>query len=238
MAGQHRARSVWRSGAAVLAVVAAAAAAFVVSSSTASAAPNTVTSACDSRVAGVNAPYPLSVAQANPASSPCAFDQVSLANANLTIIPGVPLVTGASASLNTVRSETSFSYTPALAVGTAEAQTNVARLLVLAPGLYLQASAIHSQAGVSINANCGGAAQGESWITALTINGSVINVGRQPLTINLGLRISIHLNQTVYNGPHEVTQRALYITFPDPRYSLVVGESHAQLACDNTEPLP
>ncbi|MDT4937333.1 MAG: hypothetical protein QOG80_1004, partial [Pseudonocardiales bacterium] len=43
-------------------------------------------------------------------------------------------------------------------------------------------------------------------------------------------RITISLNQKIGAG-HVVTQRALFITFPDHRYSLVVGEAHAALFC-------
>lgn len=229
MSGQHRARSLWRSGAAVLAVVAAAATAFVVSSSSASAA--TVNSACDARAAAINAPTPVNVASANPQSSPCAFDSVSLADLTATIIPGVPLVSGASAAVHAVKSTTSFSYNPLLALATAEAQSDVARLQVLAPGLLLQATGVHSQAGVNLGAECGGAASGESWLASLTINGKAIPIANKPIHLSIGLRINIYINQTIKPNSHEVTQRALYITFPDHRYSLVVGESHAALAC-------
>ena len=233
MAGQHRARSLWRSGAAVLAVVAAAATAFVVSSSAANAA--VISSACDSRAAAINAPTPVNVAYANPQSSPCVFDSVSLADITATIIPGVPLVTGAQASVHAVKSTTSFSYTPVLATGSTEAQTDIARLQVLAPGLILQATGVHSQAGVNLGAQCGGAASGESWLASLTINGKAIPIGSQPIHLNIGLRINIYVNQTIKPNSHEVTQRALYITFPDHRYSIVLGESHAALSCVSTD---
>lgn len=217
----------WRSGSAVLAAAAAVATAFVVTSSAANAA--TISSACDARAVGVNAPSPLSVARANPQSSPCAFDEVALADASVTIIPGVPLVSGASANVHAIKSTTSFATVAGFA--STEAQTDVARLQVLAPGLLLQATGVHSQAGVSINPFCGGAAVGDSWLASLTVNGKVFAVGNKPLTIKVGLRIVISLNQTVRPNAHEITQRTLSITFPDHRYSLVVGESHAKLAC-------
>lgn len=198
-------------------------------SSSASAA--AVNSACDARAAAINAPTPVNVAYANPQSSPCVFDSVSLADITATIIPGIPLVTGASAAVHAVKSTTSYSYNPLLALATSEAQTDVARLQVLAPGLILQATGVHSQAGVNLGAECGGAATGESWLATLTVNGKAIPIGNQPIHLNIGLRINIYVNQTVKPNSHEVTQRALYITFPDHRYSLVVGESHAALAC-------
>lgn len=150
---------------------------------------------------------------------------------NLTIIPGIPGITGATAAVHAVKSTTAAGYDPFLAVATSSAQTDVARLQVLAPGLILQATGVHSQAGVNLGAFCGGAATGDSWLASLTINGKVIQVGNQPLHLNIGLRINIYLNQTDKPNSHEVTQRALYITFPDKRYSIVLGEAHAKLAC-------
>lgn len=216
-----------RSGAAVLAAATAAATAFVAVSSSAGAA--TVNSACDARAVGVNAPDPVSIAAANPASSPCKFDNVALAAANAVVIPGVPLVSEVAAQVRAVQSQTSYAIVGGLA--SSEAQTDVAKLLVTGPGLYLTASGIHSQAGTVLNSFCGGAGSAESWLASLTVNGKVIPVANKPITINLGLRITINVNQTVRTSPHEVTQRALFITFPDHRYSLVVGEAHAQSSC-------
>ena len=169
------------------------------------------------------------MAYANPADSPCVFDSVSLLDAAATIIPGIPGITGANVTAHAVKSTTSYSYFAGFA--STEAQTDLARLQVIAPGLILSATGLHSQAGVNINPDCGGASSGESWLASLTINGKAIPIANKPITINVGLRITINVNETRQTSSHEVTQDVLRITFPDYRYSLVVGESHAQLSC-------
>ncbi|MDT4938651.1 MAG: hypothetical protein QOG80_2322, partial [Pseudonocardiales bacterium] len=189
MAGQHRARSLLRTGTALLAAGVAAAGMMVAISSTANAA--TAASACDAQAAAGNGPTPIHVAQANPASSPCVFDSVALADANITVIPGIPGITGVNAQVHAVKSTTSYALFGGFA--SAEAQTDVARLSVIAPGLILSATGVHSQAGVSINPFCGGAALGESWIGSLTVNGHAYQIGNKPFTINLGLRITLSL---------------------------------------------
>jgi hypothetical protein len=227
MAGQHRARSLARIGMAALAAAAVVVTGLVVNSGSAGAAVPLNTS-CSARAAGINAPTPVSVAYANPANSPCVFDSVGLASVTATIIPGIPGITGANVALKTVQSSTSFASFAGFA--STEAQTDVARLQVIAPGLILSATGVHSQAGANINPFCTGAASGESWLGSLTINGKAIPIANKPITINVGLRITINVNQTTGDS-HSVTQRALFITFPDKRYSLVVGESHADLSC-------
>jgi hypothetical protein len=228
MAGQHRARNVLRSVTVPL-IALAAVAGVVVGAATSASAAVTVNSSCTSRVAGLNAPNPISVAQANQQVSPCAFDSASLADLTVTLVPGVPLVNGLQAGVHAVKSTTSFSFDPLLQVSTVEAQTDAARVQVLAPGLVLEATGVHSQAGANLNAFCGGAASGDSWLASLTLNGKPIQVGNGPLTIKLGLRIAIYVNQQIHTG-NSVTQRALFIQFSDKRYSLVVGEAEAGLS--------
>src|SRR5438105_4193134 len=82
----------------------------------------------------------------------------------------------------------------------------------------ITATGVHSQAGVILNDECGGAANGDSWLGSLTINGHVIQLGAGPLTIPVGLRIVVYVNQQLHPSSHEVTQRALFIQFSDKRY--------------------
>lgn len=197
------------------------------SSATAAAALHTE---CTSRVAGLNAPNPITVAQANPQNSPCVTDNVSLADLNVTLVPGVPPISGVNAQVHGVASETAAGFD---LFGDPEvtAQTDAAAVQIIAPGLFLKATGVHSQAGALVNANCGGAANGDSWLGSLTINGNVIQLGSGPLTIKVGLRIVVYVNQQLHPSSHSVTQRALFIQFSDKRYSLVVGEAHAALNC-------
>src|SRR5579859_1311801 len=228
MTARHRARGLVRSITVPLLAVVTVAGVLVGVSSSAGASPSVV-GGCTSRVAGLNAPNPITVAQANPQFSPCVFDRVSLADLNVTLVPGIPPLSGVNAQVHAVVSSTSF--TDFGVVASTEAQTDAGRVQIIAPGLFLTATGVHSQAGVVLNSECGGAANGDSWLGSLTINGHVIQLGNGPLTIPVGLRIVVYVNQQLHPSSHDVTQRALFIQFSDKRYSLVVGEAHAALAC-------
>src|SRR5690242_17658327 len=101
MTARHKARSMLRSvGVPALAVIAVAGVLVGMSSSASATAVN---SGCTSRVAGLNAPNPISVAQANPANSPCVFDSASLADLTVTLVPGVFPLSGVQAQVHAVK---------------------------------------------------------------------------------------------------------------------------------------
>ena len=106
-------------------------------------------------------------------------------------------------------------------------------VILIGLGLTLSAHALYSQASATLTgASCTNeVTTGQSDIANLTINGKSIIVSTKPITIHIGLLISVYVNQTVKVG-NVVTQRALVVNIGgDPANDIVFGQAVAGVAC-------
>jgi hypothetical protein len=207
--GHHRARARSRLVVAGLAAVASVAGLTLgLGAGSASAA---VGGTCEARGIGVDNNAPLvSVAQANPAFSPCASDHKQVLGAKVVAFPtvlgiGVVTVTAKALDSYTVRGD-----------GYYYAQSDIAGLKITAPGLLVTVDAVHAQAASVSGGEGGSVSSGSSYLTKLRINGLLVAVGTGEKRIPLGLGLFLNLNEHSVAPDGTVTQRAISLTSDHP----------------------
>lgn len=183
------------------------------------------TTACVASAVHIQAPRAVIVGQSNGAVTPCATDSDATVAAHVVIVPGVG---GISADVGIASTSTSY-VAGALGVS-AGARADVASVSINAVGLHVVVTGLHAQSSSTIT-SCGPALiTGSSSVASLTINGAKVVVGSQPLTIQLGLGLSLSLNQHLVEG-NTITQRALLLTGKTGAYRTALAEAISGAAC-------
>jgi hypothetical protein len=182
---------------------------------------------CSAVAVNAAGPTPVTVSYANPQFNPCVSQTKTLLTASATIIPA-PLGIGATkATLSAVTSKTweGFNYFGLYQV---KASSDIAKLVISGPGLYVVATCIHSDVTVT-QTDEGTYTTANAWIASLKVNGATINVLKNtPLVVPVGLRTALYVDYRFidYNFG---TATPLAVTFPDHRYYLTVAQSTAEL---------
>ena len=183
------------------------------------------TTACVASAVHIQAPRALIIGQSNGAVTPCATDSDRIASVHVVIIPGIG---GVSADVGIASTSTGF-VAGALGVS-AGARADVASVVINAVGLHVVVTGLHAQSSSTVT-SCGPALiTGSSSVASLSINGAKVLVGSQPITLQLGLGLSLSLNQHLVEG-NTVTQRALLLTGKTGAYRTALAEAISGVAC-------
>jgi len=224
--GKHSPRRWVRNATTGLLAAAVAATTFAVTQQSASAI--NYDAGCSAVAINAAGPTPVTVAYANAQYNPCVSQTKTLLSASATIIPA-PLGIGATkATLSAVTSKTSEGWNYYDQAYEVKASSDIAKLVVSGPGLYVVASGIHSD--VTIKDYDGyTVTSANTWIASLSVNGVKVNVLKNtPIVVPVGLRTALYVDYsaTSYSGGFATP---LAITFPDYRYYLTVAQSRAEL---------
>lgn len=180
---------------------------------------------CAARGLHMQAPRAVIVGAANNAEVPCATDGSTTAAVHVVLIPGI---NGLSANVGVVRAAT---LNTAGSLGATSASTvDVASVVINAVGLHIVVSGLHAQSSSTLTSCESSVTAGSSYVAKLTINGKAVKVGSQTITLNLGLGVSLTLNQHLVVG-NTVTQRALLLTGKTGAYRTAIAEAISGLAC-------
>lgn len=168
-------------------------------------------------------PTPVYLSWSNPGYSPCQYDHRSVVSATAIVVPGTFLL-ATKATVSGVTSSTN-SYTDFLGRSVTTARSDIVSLTVVGPGLFIRATGVHSDSTVVCGDGCYSTAN--SWIASLSVNGVSVTVAKNvPITIPLGLRTVIYINQREIDYAFAYAS-PLHVTFPDSRYALFAAGSQA-----------
>lgn len=226
MSGKHRARNYLRSATAGVLAIAAASVAYIAVEQSANA--QNFDAGCSAVALNAAGPSPVTLAYANKQYNPCDTDAKALLSATATVIP-TPLGIGATkATLSAVSSKTSEGFNYYDYAYEVKASSDIAKLTITGPGIYVVATGIHSDVTIK-DFDGATVTTANSWIATLKVNGVTVNVLKNtPIVVPIGLRIALYLN---YRSVGQTAGQALPIgvTFPDHRYYLTLAQSQAQL---------
>lgn len=173
------------------------------------------------------------VKSANDPTDPCVEDNSKLANLTLTLggaIAANPLLAPLVPTINV----------KALTAGTKGNQygqvtlatSSITSATISIPGLAIRVGALEAIAAAQHPDRCSNpnGLAGGSEISQLIINGSIIPLTDQPITIPLVVG-NLYLNQKVLTGGDTITQRAFFLDLPGTALDVILGEAVAGVRC-------
>jgi uncharacterized repeat protein (TIGR01451 family) len=171
----------------------------------------------------------LRLGSANNPESPCVTATDNVVFVNQPLGPSFPLL-GLISVLRASAVGSNTLANPRLAA----AESHVAAAVVNLPflGLNLAVTGVQTTATATMPPGTCGAPTlaGTSIVASLVLNGSVLVVGKNPVSIPLLGLGGVYLNQRVVQG-NTITQRAVFVDLPGTTLDITIAESKAAISC-------
>jgi uncharacterized repeat protein (TIGR01451 family) len=171
----------------------------------------------------------LRLGSANNPESPCVTATDNVVFVNQPLGPSFPLL-GLISVLKASAVGSSTLANPRLAA----AESHVAAAVVNLPflGLNLAVTGVQTTATATMPAGTCGAPTlaGTSIVASVVLNGAVLVVGKNPVSIPLLGLGGVYLNQRVIQG-NTITQRAVFVDLPGTTLDITIAESKAAISC-------
>lgn len=167
---------------------------------------------------------------ANNPETPCRTQVDQLATVNQVIGNALPWPLSA---LNSTLKATAVGGSTVSGPTFAGAEAHVATAAINIPslGLSLAVTGVQTTASAALGDSCGERTlNGTSVIGGLVLNGGVLVIGDQPVSIPLPGLGGLYLNQRVVEG-NTIIQRAVFLDLPGTALDVAIAESKAGVGC-------